>query len=307
MARTRLAVTAMLVLLVVGCGSPVRTPPPASATSPAATRAPARGDVLLTLHDRRFTLHIPASYDPAKPAPLVMLLHGYMSSGSAQEAYLRFTPESDRLGFLYAYPDGQVDPRQNRYWNATDACCDLYGSNVDDSGYLSDVIKRIASGYRVDSRRVYLVGHSNGAFMAFRMACDHADQITAIAALNGAMWADASRCRPSTTVSVLDIRGTSDLTISYGGGAIQGHAYPSAARTDADWLGLDHCPGTAAKRPALDLERDLPGAETAVLRYPCAGKSTVETWTIAGGGHVPAFGAGFAPAVTAFLLSQAKP
>jgi pimeloyl-ACP methyl ester carboxylesterase len=72
-----------------------------------------------------------------------------------------------------------------RFWNATDACCNLYGATVDDSAYLTDLIKMISTQYTVDPRRVYLVGHSNGAFMSFRMACDHADIITAIAALNG--------------------------------------------------------------------------------------------------------------------------
>ncbi len=145
--------------------------------------------------------------------------------------------------------------------------------------------------------------------MAYRMACDHADQITAIAALNGAMWSDASRCKPSGPVSVLDIRGTADQTITYTGGAIVNHPYPSAAQTEADWVKLDHCSGTAQKAPPLDLVADLPGAETSVLRYTagCAQGSTVEVWTMAGGQHVPSFGSGFAPAVAQFLLSQAKP
>lgn len=293
-------------LVTAGCGTATRT---SAVPSRGPSVAPARGTVTLTLHDRKFTLHVPDSYDPAKPVPLLVLLHGYTASGAQQESYLKFTPESDRLGFLYAYPDGTTDRRGDRYWNATDACCDLFHTNVDDSRYLSDVIKRIESVYRVDARRVYLAGHSNGAFMSFRMACDHADQITAIAALNGAMWQDPSRCKPSGPVSVLDIRGTADETIAYGGGGIMGNSYPSAATTDEDWLKLDGCAGTPTTAPALDLVPALPGAETAVQRYAtgCTGGSTVETWTINGGSHVPAFGDGFASAVMGFLLARAKP
>lgn len=299
-------VLAVLVALVAGCSGPVSSTP---APVPAASPTVARGTFLLTVDNRQFTMHVPASYDPAKPAPLLLLLHGYSASGALQESYLKFTPESDRLGFLYAYPDGKIDQRNQHYWNATDACCDLFGTKVDDSRYLSDVIKRIVAIYRVDTRRVYLAGHSNGAFMSFRMACDHADQITAIAALNGAMWADVTRCRPSTAVSVLDIRSTADQTIRYGGGNILTHAYPSAAQTDADWLGFDHCGRTPVKAPALDLVPDLAGAETSVLRYAagCAGGSTVDTWTITGGVHIPSFSDAFAPAVMRFLLAHAKP
>ena len=298
--------TAILVCLVTACGSDAPPPIAPDTNSPP---APVRGVSTIDLGGRQFTIHVPGSYDPAKPAPLVILLHGYTASGARQEMYLKFTPESERRGFLYAYPDGQVDSRSNRYWNATDACCDLDDSKVDDSTYLSKVIEKIQASYRVDAKRVYLVGHSNGAFMAFRMACDHADQITAIVALNGATWHDASRCQPSGPVSVLDIRSTEDQTIRYGGGNIRNNPYPSAAQTDADWVRFDRCANRATKAPAFDLVSNLPGAETKVTRYTtgCAGGSVVEAWTIDGGVHVPTFGPTFASSVMDFLLSRAKP
>ena len=303
------AIVTVALLALTACTGPTNvgagTPNPSNATAP----ANAKGTLTIQDGQRPFTLHVPNSYDPATPAALVVLMHGYTATGAVQEAYLKFTPESDKRGFLYAYPDGMVDPMHKHFWNATDACCDLYGSKVDDSTYLSDLIKKVESLYTVDAKRVYLIGHSNGAFMSFRLACDHADQITAIAALNGAMWSDLSRCQPSHPVSILDIRGTADMTINYKGGAIVGHAYPSAATTDADWLRFDKCAARPAKAPALDLVQDLPEAETSVNRYSvgCTSGSTVETWTIVGGGHIPHFGPAFAPDVMDYLLSQVKP
>jgi polyhydroxybutyrate depolymerase len=293
-------------LVVAGCGA---DPQPSAAPRAASPSIPARGTGTVPLGDRPFTLHVPDSYDPGTPAPLVISLHGYTSSGADQETYLKLTPESNRRGFIYAYPDGTRDNRDNRFWNATDACCDLYGARTDDSRYLSDVITTIQGSYRVDARRVYLVGHSNGAFMAFRMACDHADQITAIATLNGATWQDASRCRPSGPVSVLGIHATADETIAYAGGTIANRAYPSAARTATDWLGFNRCADSGAEAPPLDLVTDVPGAETAVKRYAtgCASGSTVQMWTINRGSHVPRLAPAFAPSVVDFLLSQAKP
>jgi polyhydroxybutyrate depolymerase len=270
---------------------------------------PSHGTGAVGFDGRRVIVHVPDSYDAASPVPLVIALHGYTSNATELEGYLRLTPESDRTGFVYAYPDGSADQRGDRFWNATDACCDFDGSRVDDSRFISNLITRIQDTFRIDRTRVYLVGHSNGAFMSFRMACEHADQITAIAAFNGATWHDSGRCRPSEPVSVLAIHSSTDDTIAYAGGAINGVAYPSADRTVADWLGYDRCTDTGGGAPPLDIVTDLPGAETSVRTYTqgCAGGSTVQAWTINRGAHVPKLNPGFARAVSDFLLSQAKP
>lgn len=302
-ARTTLVIGAML--LAVGCGS---NPHPAQPTQ-IASAMPARGTATVEIGGRTVTLHVPDSYDPGTPAPLVIALHAYTSNAADLENYLRLTPESDRRGFIYAYPDGATDERGDRFWNATDACCDFYSSGPDDSQYLSDLISTIQGTYGIDRARVYIVGHSNGAFMAFRMACEHADQIAAIAAFNGASWQDASRCRPSEPVSVLTIRSNADETIAFAGGAIGRAAYPSAARTVTDWLGYNRCADTSSDAAPLDVVSDLPGAETTVRTYTqgCAGGSAVQAWTINGGPHVPKLGPGFTPSMMDFLLSHPKP
>jgi len=296
------------VLAVAGCDSAVPSPaaPASTAASPAA--AGATGTQTIQVGNRPFTLRVPATYQAGTAAPLLVLLHGYTSSGFGQEAYLRIGPEAEKRGVLYATPDGTTDARGMRFWNATDACCNLYGATVDDSAYLTDLIKMISTQYTVDPRRVYLVGHSNGAFMSFRMACDHADIITAIAALNGAMWNDLTKCNPSQPVSVLNIRGTGDSTILFGGGAIAGHAYPSTETTVADWVGLDGCgDALTTSAPPLDLDASLPGAETTVSRYGgCRGGSAVDLWTMKDGMHVPAIGPAFVPAVLDFLLAHSR-
>jgi polyhydroxybutyrate depolymerase len=270
---------------------------------------PAGGTGTAEIGGRQVTVHVPKSYDPAQPPPLVVALHGYTSNATEVETFLRLTPESERRGFVYAYPDGSTDDRGDRFWNATDACCSFSSSGPDDSRYLSELISMIQGSYRIDRARVYLIGHSNGAFMAFRMACDHADQIAAIVSVNGANWNDTAKCRPSEPVSVLAVHSSTDETVAFTGGVIGRAAYPSAATTVAQWLGYNKCAGAGRDAPKLDLVTDLPAAETSVRAYVqgCAGGSTVQAWTINGGTHVPQLGPDFAPAVTEFLLSQAKP
>ena len=51
-------------------------------------------------------LTVPSGYDGETPAPLVVLLHGYTSSGQGQDAYMGFSALADRYGFLFVAPDG---------------------------------------------------------------------------------------------------------------------------------------------------------------------------------------------------------
>ncbi len=238
------------------------------------------------------------------------MLHGYTASGALEESYLNLTAVSDAKGFLYAYPDGTIDMNGQRFWNATDACCNFFNSMVDDSAYLSGLISEIAARYTVDAKKVFLFGHSNGAFMSYRMACEHADQIAAIVSLAGAMFADVTQCAPKEPVSILEVHGTADTVIEYAGGTSQGHPYPGATTTVGDWATLDGCTATPDTSAApLDLDSTLPGAETTVATYAagCKPGGHVELWAIQGGSHIPAFTATFATSAIDFLYAHAKP
>ncbi|MFQ5699153.1 MAG: alpha/beta hydrolase family esterase [Myxococcota bacterium] len=258
---------------------------------------------------RPATLHVPPSYVPSIPTPLVILLHGYGSSSTAQEAYMQFTPLADEFGFLYLTPDGKVDCLGNQFWNATDACCNFCGS-ADDSGYLKALIEATATGFNVDRLRVFLIGHSNGGFMAYRMACDHPRLIAAIASLAGATYADPTKCGFQGPVHVLQLHGTADATILFGGGAINGVVYPGAIATVEDWATRNGCSPVADTSAApRDLEANLPGSESTVTRYAtgCFAGGSAELWTIVGGQHVPALSSTFSRQVVEFLMAHPKP
>jgi len=258
--------------------------------------------------DRPYGLKVPAGYDGSHPVPLVVLLHGYGSNGAQQAGYFGLPAEADKAGFLLAYPDGTRDRLSRRFWNATDACCDFFHSGVDDVAYLDAVIAEISSKYPIDPARIYVVGHSNGAFMAHRYACDRASKVAAIVTLAGMQWKDPGKCPAGSPVSLLHVHGRNDMTISYEGGATPEGAYPGAVETVDEWAAKDGCTGAlGVTGRKLDLDQSIPGAETDEATWSgCPSGVADSLWTIEGGGHVPAFNGNWAPAIWDFLAAHPK-
>ena len=237
---------------------------------------------------RPYNLDVPVAYDPAKPTPLVVLLHGYSANGLSQAGYFGLRPEVDKRGYLLAYPDGTKDAQGNHFWNATDACCDFGKTGVDDVAYLDAVIDDVIAHYNVDRKRVFVTGHSNGGFMSHRYACDRAGRVAAIVALAGDNWKDAEKCKPSETVAVLQVHGDMDESVIYDGEMGQ----PSAHDSVAGWAAKNGCAAmpTDTTQAPIDLERSLPGAETTKERWTgCKPGGAAELWTIKGGSHLPSW------------------
>lgn len=259
----------VLVLLVAACGAAQDAPAP-TVTKPMRTRTFGG--------DRPAELHTPATLTPGTRYPLVVLLHGYNADSGIQSAYLQMDALSDAGRALWIAPDGTVNTRQKRFWNAGPECCDRDQQNPDDVAYVGSLIESIVAEWPVDPARIYVIGHSNGAFMAYRMARERADLIAAVMTLAGRVPSVGPA--PSRPVSVLHIHGTDDEFIPYSFG-------PEAVEQFARF---DGCGTTRVPTVTLDLDVRIPGAETRGERSTgCPPGVDVELWTIAGGLHVPDF------------------
>lgn len=268
---------------------------------------------------RSARIYVPSGSDGKTPLPLVLVLHGYNGSAASYLDYFQFEPLAEERGFLVCHPEGTLDRLGSRFWNATDACCNFYGSDVDDSAYLRGLIEEIAREYPVDRKRIHVVGHSNGGFMSYRMALDHGDLIAGIASLAGVTFLDPDTAHPKIPVNILQIHGTADEVVPYVGGALTGDLpvtalFPGAWATIQTWADFNGCRGRISEdQPSMDFDWDVPGLDTTVMRYTnCPPGGEVELWTIHGGKHTPRLVSGgksseHSARVIDWLLAHPKP
>ena len=250
--------------------------------------------------DRPVTVNLPTNL--TNPAPLLILLHSASTSGAHQERYMKLGPIAKKNGIIYIAPDGTKSPEGKRFWNASKSCCNKFNQDVDDVAYINSLIEEISAKTPVDPKRIYLIGHSNGAFMSYTFACK-TNKVAAIVAIAGAMDVNPD-CTPSSPVSLLDIHGTADKTIKVNGGVLNANPYTSATETVKTIAQVNKCnnPTTSKK----DFEPTIKGAETTVINYSCDTHTHLQFWKIAKGSHSPKLPSDFAQQVIGFLLQQSK-
>lgn len=273
-----------LVLLLAGCGS----------SSSAPTDSGIAPEDRVFGGDRPVTVfRSPEGADPNVSRPLVVVLHGYGASGLLQSIYFRLDKLVDEKNFLLAAPDGMPDSKGSRFWAAVDGCCESAGKKVDDVKYLTSLVTEIGTVWKVDPKRVYLVGHSNGGAMAYRLACEPNQPFAAAFVLAPAFFEKDTVCKPNVPISIRHVHGTADTTVPYDGGSISllgpTLTFPSAPSAVATFAKLNGCSDTPDESAApLDLDKELAGAETTSKAYKsCRNGVVTELLTMAGGKHMP--------------------
>lgn len=235
---------------------------------------------------RTYRVFVPPTLDQSRPAPLLVVLHGGGNTVDSTVTTLMFDREASTWGFITAYPEGT-----RLEWNAGFCCGSAPSRNVDDVSFLSRLLDTIEAGHDVDRTRVFFVGVSNGAMLAYRFACEHADRVTAVGSVAGSMRVDG--CNPSRPVSTIELHGTADPLVPYAGGkpdapeAAGAAPYDSAPAVAGRWAQADAC----APTPAVHGD----GPVTTDTWSRCARGASVSLVSVEGGGHTW-FGPGLGPA-----------
>ena len=258
-----------------------------TAPSLAAATELAQGDyeqeVTVDGRSRWYSVHIPAGYDKAKPAPLVLNFHGGGGNPTQQRHDSCLDETADRNGFIVVYPAGTgMFPRRLLTYNGGICCGYAKNNNVDDVGFTKAVLADVARFVPYDAKRVYASGFSNGGFLCYRLACEMPGPFAAIAVVSAVQGIGFDAHRDGPPVPLMHIHGLLDHNVNYHGGvgenAMEKTERPSVAETLQYWLARNRC-----RKEAFEETRK--GAAVCRRFKPDAGGAPVVLWTMENGGH----------------------
>ena len=146
----------------------------------------------------------PKSYR-GEPTPMLLALHGGGGDADfqADDSKYRLISKSEAAGFHRRLPErlfSRFPSGMLATWNAGTCCAGAQKNDVDDVGFIREVIRRVERQASIDPRRIFATGMSNGAMMSWRLACE-APEIRAIAPVEGTD--NTAHCTPSRPVPVI--------------------------------------------------------------------------------------------------------
>lgn len=245
---------------------------------------------------RAWIVYTPPEYDPSRPTPVVVLLHGRPANAASMASISGMNDVAARDNFIVVYPEG-LDNEWNAQFDLAGRSISLAGQSStlpqDDVGFLKTLMDDLAVDFNVDRSRLYLGGFSNGGFMTHRMACSAGDTFAAFAAVGAALYVELStHCQRSPPTPILIMHGSGDPSVPIDGVEVpnpQGgepiRITRTVQETVATFARRNHCEMRGTSTTFAESGRS-PG--THVVRFVphgCDEGADVVYYLINGGGH----------------------
>jgi len=221
-----------------------------------------------------------------KQTPLIIVLHGFQANPTAQSLYFTFDKYIKSKKFHLVYLAGIKDNDGNRHWNATAACCDLYGKKIDDVSYIKEVITELKK--KLKTSKVYIIGHSNGGFMAYRLMCDIGNMIDGVVSLAGADALGECSKTKYQNKKIIHVHGTKASVIKVEGGRYRPQLanYPSVSDMLSQWKTRLACSDKTTSRRG-NFSHMLWEDDSNIINYQCSLGNQLKYLEIIGGSHIP--------------------
>ncbi len=219
---------------------------------------------------RRYRLYVPENRDANRPLPVVMSFHGFASSAAQQAEWSNWDAIAEREGFIAVYPQGSGFPP--RWYNGINEFTNE--DDLRDMAFVQALLDTLNATYCVDNTRIYATGFSAGAGMAYRLACELADRVTAIGTVGGAYSQLPGDCMPARPIPIMIFHGDDDQVVPYDGRG----TLPNIPAWAAEWADRNQCATNTETLPT-------PESVIGVQYSDCAENADVVFYTLVEGGH----------------------
>jgi polyhydroxybutyrate depolymerase len=232
--------------------------------------------------NRHYLMVVPSSKDWAQAFPVVFVFHPKNTDAALIEHGLAFPELAQQRRFIAVFPDGL-----DHQWNGgREKAASAASESSDDVAFVAAILDSVGSRYRIDPKRIYATGISNGAIFCYTLAARMSDRIAAIGPVAGAVGISIpEKFTPAQPVSVIAFNGTDDTYVPYRGYPDPDAGLLSCPDSIAFWVKADGC---SEKPEITPLPRVGPDDGTNVVRYAFengAHHSAVVSYVIAHGGH----------------------
>ena len=116
---------------------------------------------------RSYNILLPTGYCNSTDFPVIIDLHGASSNKEDQRSFSGFDEIANTSNIIMVWPQALVLStclsNTNR-WNAN------FTGTPYDVNFISALIDRLIADYKVDEKRIYVTGMSNGGFMTYSLA-----------------------------------------------------------------------------------------------------------------------------------------
>lgn len=226
---------------------------------------------------RTYILNLPPNYYESSGFPLVIAMHGGGGSASQFESTSKLTEKANAAGFMVVYPEGTGIINT---WNAGTCCGSAVTNSINDVKFISQLIDKLIAAHKINPKKVYATGHSNGGMMSYRLACELSTKIAAIAP-NGSTMVVTQACNPARSVPILHMHSKLDQHVVYTGGygnGVSGVYCPPLDSVLNVWSLKNNCSTTA--------EVIVSNSNYTQKRWRnCANNVTVDYYLTNDGGH----------------------
>jgi polyhydroxybutyrate depolymerase len=258
--------------------------------------------------ERTFYVHLPPNYNGKQAMPLVLVFHGATGRARLMPKLTGMNTFADAHSFIAVYPEGL-----NTRWNEGNG--GKTAAELNDVHFAAAMLDKLNSQYKIDKKRIYATGISNGGFFAQYLAINMPNTFAAVAVVAATLEESTYKnFKPSKPLPILFICGDDDAIVPYNGGSVDtsdeveyrtiGRAV-SAQDAVKYWVKANIC---FDKAVIANLPDAKPNDGTHVIRRIYSGGkdgSEVVFFTIKNGGHTWPSGWQYLPDTLIGLTSKA--